>query len=133
MLFNNPAEAQVWIHSAGLEVTDLKTTDNPTVTTTNNKHASKDTSVGQSANAGGNDISGDCNLHADQLQVYNHDMNTKDEARKKTHDNISQTIGKTHVDISQTIDTEVGNVLKGKPVRSVRKVSTCGVLSSIFG
>ena len=82
-LFDNPAEAQVWICLACLEVIDLTTTDNPTVTTLNNKPASSDTKVGQSINVGGNDISGDCNLHAKQLQVYNHGMNTKDEAQKR--------------------------------------------------
>ena len=54
-------------------------------------------------------------MHAEQLHVYNHNMNTKDEAHKKADDDISRTIGKTHVDISQMIDTKVGNVLKGKP------------------
>ena len=54
--FINPAEAQVWIRSAGLEVIDLTTTDNPTVTTINNKHAPSNTKAGQSANAGGDDI-----------------------------------------------------------------------------
>ena len=113
-LLDNPAEAQVLIRSAGLEVIDLTTKENPTVTTISNKpalsdtkvgqslikHASNNTSVGQSAIADGNDISGDCNLHAEQLQVFNHDKNTKDEAQKKTNDDISKTIGKTHSDIS---------------------------------
>ena len=57
--------------------------DDPTGTTISNKPALIDTKVGEYVNADSNDTSGDCNLHAGQLQVYNYDMNTKDEASDK--------------------------------------------------
>ena len=74
------------------------------MTTSTKKAASSNIKVGQSVNADGNDTSGDYNLHA-ELQVYDCDMNTKDEVSGKTND-----------DITQTIDTKEGNVLKGKPL-----------------
>ena len=79
--------------------------DNLIGATIGNKPESRNTEVGQSINADGNDTSGDCNLHVEQLQVCSHDMNTMDEAS-----------GKTNSYIPQTIDTKVGNVLKGKPL-----------------
>ena len=104
-LFASLDEAQVWIRSAGLEIIDLTKEDNTTVAT----------SVCQSVNNGGNDISGDCNLHAEQLQMYNHDININtDVAPKRINDDLCQTTGKTHVDTSQVTDAKVGTALKGK-------------------
>ena len=65
--------------------------------------------------SGGNDTSGYCDLY-EQLQVYNHDMNTKDEAQEEAKNHIFQTINKNHVDISQMGDIKAGNDLKGKPL-----------------
>ena len=77
------------------------------------------------ANASGKDISGDYNLHAEQLQMYNHDINiTKDVAAKRINDVLCQTTGKIHVDTSQVTDAKVGTALKGNRLGSVHKVST---------
>ena len=122
-LFASLDEAQVWIRSAGLEVIDLTKEDNTTVAT----------SVCQSVNDGGNDISGDCNLHAEQLQMYNHDINiNKDVAQKRINDDLSQTTGKTHVDTSQVTDAKMGTVLKGKPAEISAEGFDCGNMKLNF-
>ena len=120
-LSDNPAVAQVWIRSADLEVIDLITMDDPTVTTIYNKPELSNTKVSQTANADGTDISGDCNLHAEQLQMYSHDMKTKDEASSKTNG-----------DVSQTIDTKVGNDIKGKPLEISVEGFNVGSIKLIF-
>ena len=120
-IFDDPTVAQVWIHSAGLEVTELTTIDNPIGTPISNKPVPSEAKVAQSDSAIGDEVSGDCNLHSEQDQVYNHNMNTKNEASGKKND-----------DISQGIDTKGANILKGKPPEIGKEGYNMGSLKLIF-